>query len=164
MENQLKIIKNHRKILLSLIENLTQKQLWIIPDGYSNNIIWNLGHILVTQQLLSYGLSNVPFVIDQKLIEKYRKGSSITENISTEDFIELKKLFLETINCFEQDIIEKKFDNFTQYQTSMGLVLNSIEEAIPFIAYHEGIHFGIILSMIKKLSLDKLVITNENEK
>ncbi len=149
MENQLKILKNHREILLSLINRLNQKQLCAIPNGYSNNIIWNLGHILVSQQQLSYGLSNLPFTVDKVLIDKYRKNSVPTTNVSMEEINIIKSLFIDTICIFEKDYQDKKFESFNQYQTSMGLVLNSIEDSIPFIAYHEGIHFGIILSMMK---------------
>lgn len=153
MVRQLKILKNHREILLSLVNNLNQQQLCVIPNGFTNNIIWNLGHILVTQQLLSYGLSNRPFTIDKELIDKYRKGTKPFTDVSSEEIKKIKSLFIQTINIFEKEYQAKKFDNFTQYQTSMGLVLNSIEDSIPFIAYHEGIHFGIILSLKKQLNI-----------
>ncbi|MDO9260806.1 MAG: DinB family protein [Flavobacteriaceae bacterium] len=144
-------MKNHRRILLSLIDNLSDEQLYKIPTGFSNNIIWNLGHILVTQQLLSYGLSNIPFTVDALLIERYRKSSTAPQNVSSVEIQTIQKLFMETIVDFEKDYQLQKFNNFNHYKTSMGLELNSIEESIPFIAYHEGIHFGIILSMMKKI-------------
>lgn len=149
MESQLNILKSHREILVSLVNNLNQQQLCVIPNGFANNIIWNLGHILVTQQLLSYGLSNRPFIIDEELIQKFRKGSKPSADFSLEEINTIKTLFIDTITVFETDYQQQKFTNFSQYKTSMGLVLNSIEDSIPFIAYHEGIHFGIILSMMK---------------
>lgn len=42
-------IKN-RKLLESILENYSLKQLNMIPKGFSNNLIWNIGHIIVTQQ------------------------------------------------------------------------------------------------------------------
>ena len=151
MENQLKIIKNHREIILSLIADLNEKQLCEIPIGFKNNIIWNVGHILVTQQMLTYGLSNLSYSIDKDLIDKYRKGSIAVENVSLEEINLIKELFLTTLERLESDLNQQKFADFQYYKTSMGLELNSIEDCIPFMAYHEGIHLGIILSMIKRL-------------
>ncbi len=149
MENQLKIINNHRRILLSLIADLNEEQLCKIPNGFNNNIIWNIGHILVTQQLLSYGLSNIPFTIDKELINRYRKNTSAPQTVSKDEIQAIKKLFLDTMLDFERDYQDHKFATFNHYKTSMGLELNSIDESIPFMAYHEGIHLGIILSMMK---------------
>ncbi|HEX5743650.1 MAG TPA: DinB family protein [Flavobacteriaceae bacterium] len=151
MENQLKIIKNHREIILSLIANLNQNQLCEIPIGFKNNIIWNVGHIIVTQQMLTYGLSNLPYNIDKDLIDKYRKGSLAIENVSLDEINQIKELLLKTLERLESDLNLQKFANFQYYKTSMGLELTSIDNCIPFMAYHEGIHLGIILSMIKRL-------------
>jgi hypothetical protein len=152
MENQIKIIKNHREIILSLISDLNQNQLCEIPKGFKNNIIWNVGHILVTQQMLTYGLSNLSYKIDKDLIDKYRKSSVAVTAISVDEINHIKELFLTTLESLEIDINQQKFSTFNYYKTSMGLELTSIEDCIPFMAYHEGIHFGIILSMIKLIS------------
>lgn len=153
MEKQLDIIKNHREIILALIADLSNEQLCKIPKGFNNNIIWNVGHIVVTQQMLTYGLSNLPYVIDKNLIEKYRKGSVVTTNVSIDEIDQIKELLISTLESLEIDLQQNKFSSFNYYKTSMGLELNSIEDCIPFMAYHEGIHLGIILSMKKFINL-----------
>ncbi|MDP2089739.1 MAG: DinB family protein [Flavobacteriaceae bacterium] len=149
MEKQLDIIKNHREILLSLIADLNQEQLCKIPNGFNNNVIWNVGHILVTQQMLTYGLSNLSYKIDKELVDKYRKGSIAMKNVSTDEINQIKELLVTTLDTLESDLQQNKFASFNHYKTSMGLELNSITDCIPFMAYHEGIHLGIILSLIK---------------
>ncbi|MCB0460976.1 MAG: DinB family protein, partial [Flavobacteriaceae bacterium] len=57
MEKQVEILKANRKGILSLIEGLSIMQLNKIPQGFKNNIAWNVAHLLVTQQLLCYKLS-----------------------------------------------------------------------------------------------------------
>ena len=153
MKNQLKIIKNHREILLALIADLNQEQLCKIPNGFNNNIIWNVGHILVTQQMLTYGLSNLSYKIDQELVDKYRKGSIVMKNVSTDEINQIKELLITTLDTLESDLLLNKFASFNYYKTSMGLELNAIEDCIPFMAYHEGIHLGIVLSMKKFINL-----------
>lgn len=152
MENQLKIIKNHREILLSLIADLNQDQLCEIPNGFNNNIIWNVGHIVVTQQMLTYGLSNLSYQIDKALVDKYRKGSVVVNKVSTEEINQIKALLMTSLDELERDLQLNKFASFNYYKTSMGLELKSIEDCIPFMAYHEGIHLGIVLSMMKKVT------------
>ena len=52
MQNQIDTLLITRKFLLKITEDLTIEQLNKIPEGFKNNIAWNLTHLLVTQQLL----------------------------------------------------------------------------------------------------------------
>ena len=153
MEKQLDIIKNHREIILALIADLSNEQLCKIPNRFNNNIIWNVGHILVTQQMLTYGLTNQPYKIDKDLVDKYRKGSIVTTIVSADEINQIKELLLSTLDTLESDLKQNKFSSFNYYKTSMGLELNSIGDCIPFMAYHEGIHLGIILSLKKFVNI-----------
>jgi hypothetical protein len=45
------------------------------PEGYSNNLIWNIAHIIVVQQMLVYKLSGLPMMISDEMVEKYKKGT-----------------------------------------------------------------------------------------
>ncbi|MGH2624736.1 MAG: DinB family protein, partial [Sphingobacterium sp.] len=48
------VIKRTRIKLFELIEDLNAEQLNQIPDGFTNNIIWNVGHMISSQQGLCY--------------------------------------------------------------------------------------------------------------
>lgn len=52
MKNQNKTytLRHIRTSVLNLIESLTLKQINEIPAGFNNNIIWNLGHLVATDQ------------------------------------------------------------------------------------------------------------------
>ena len=60
METSLRIFENNRNVYLRFLESFSLEQLNKIPQGFSNNIIWNIGHIEVTQQILIYKLSSLP--------------------------------------------------------------------------------------------------------
>jgi hypothetical protein len=50
------------------------EQLNKIPqEGYSNNLIWNIGHTVVVQQMLVYKLSGLPMMIHDEMVSKYKK-------------------------------------------------------------------------------------------
>tara|TARA_R110002050_G_scaffold204327_1_gene339661 strand:- start:148583 stop:149035 length:453 start_codon:yes stop_codon:yes gene_type:complete len=138
-----------RTNILGLVENLTEKQLNTIPEGYNNNIVWHLGHVLATQQLLSYGLSGIEILLSDNIIEEFRKGTAPKTPYSDEDIEELKSLFIEVIDRTEQDFNDEVFEQFNSYPTSFGVTLNSIEEAVSFNNVHEALHMGIIMAMRK---------------
>lgn len=47
-----------RQNILTLMQGLSADQLNKMSAGFNNNLIWNAGHVLVTQQLLYYKLSH----------------------------------------------------------------------------------------------------------
>lgn len=147
--NAFEITRVTRRNILGLIENLTDEQLNTIPEGHSNNIVWQLGHLLATQQLLTYGLSGNDIILSDNIIEEFRKGTAPKVVYSNEDIEELKAVFIEVVDRTELDFNEEVFVSFDSYTTSFGITLNSIEEAINFNNVHEGLHMGLIMALRK---------------
>jgi hypothetical protein len=139
-----------RITLLKILNNLTLEQLATTPKGFKNNLFWNIAHILVTEQLLTYKLSNLEMQIDKRFVSLYGKGSTPKNRCTQKDIDEIKEQLIPVIKQTEKDYKNGVFKTFTSYPTSVGITLNNIEEALQFNSFHEGIHLGIILS-IKKL-------------
>jgi hypothetical protein len=138
-----------RNIVSKFLSGYTLEQLNAIPDGYSNNLIWNIGHIIVTQQLLVYKISDLPMMISNELVEKYKKGTK-PEHIATQTEVdEMKSLLFETINQTKVDYDKQTFENYKEYPTSTGFTLKSVEDALVFNNFHEGLHIGIMMSIRK---------------
>ncbi|MHA8059985.1 DinB family protein [Aquirufa beregesia] len=150
MTYQLNLIKQTRHNFLNLIELLSIDELNKIPDGFNNNIAWNLGHIVASQQILCYVLSGVLPKIGQEFIDKYKKGTKPESFIGNDEIQQLKVLSLTLMDELEKDMNTKLFDNFKSYTTSYGFELNNINDAINFFSVHDAMHFGVSLS-IKKL-------------
>jgi len=142
--------KYTRSILENLLNKLTPKQLYFIPKGFKNHILWNIAHILVTEQLLIYKLSGLDINMDNKFVNLYGKGSTPKTKISLTEIDEIKEQLIPLIEKTEKDFKNGTFKNFIEYPTSTGIVLRSLDDTFKFNNYHEGIHLGIILS-IKKL-------------
>ena len=149
MKTQFDILKIGRQIILKTIDGLTLEQLHTIPTGFKNNIAWNIAHLVVTQQLLHYGLADVNFLIPEDLIAKYKKGTLPSETFTQEEFEEIKELFIGLPETLEEDYNAGIFKNYKEYPTSTGFVLNTIEAAIPFNNFHEGLHLGTIMALKK---------------
>ena len=59
MDFTFQVLNNIRGIFKKIIENNSLKDLNKTPNGFNNNIIWNIGHVVVSEQLLAYKLSGL---------------------------------------------------------------------------------------------------------
>ncbi len=148
MQTQFNILQVTRNNIKTIISKLNLKQLNTIPTGFNNSIAWQLGHVIVTQQLLCYGLTNSNFTIKESLIDKYRKGS-LPKDINQKELEELLNLLTETSKKLALDYTNGLFKTFSTYETSFGFTLNTIEEAIIMNNVHEGLHLGNIMALNK---------------
>lgn len=139
----------HRKNLVKILENTPEPALADIPEGFRNNIWWNISHILVVQQLLCYKLSGLPLNIPEDLVGMYSKGTFPGVLPDPAERAEVGRLLVDTVGKLEQDYNDGVFENYTTYKTSAGFVLSSIDEALQFNLYHEGLHLGTVLSLLK---------------
>jgi hypothetical protein len=138
-----------RQRIVDVIDNKSPEQLNKIPQGFKNNLIWNAAHCLVTQNLLTYGLSNLPFDIDNGLIDDFRKGTAPNENVDSELIQKIKIDLIESPKRLLNQLESGVFTEFKNYQTSYGAELTNIEQAIAFNNTHEGLHLGIMMAMSK---------------
>ena len=151
MNQTFDITRTSRKILSQFLEKYTLEQLNKIPEGFSNNLIWNIAHIVVTQQILVYKLSGLPMIISDELLNAYKKGSKPEHSASQSEVEEIKILLSKTIDQTEKDFENGVFQNFEEYPTSTGFVLKSTQDAMVFNNFHEGLHIGIMMSIRKFL-------------
>jgi hypothetical protein len=143
------ITRTSRKIASQILQTYTLDQLNKIPEGFNNNIIWNIGHIIVVQQMLTYNLSGLPMMISNAMVEKYKKGTKPEHIVLQSELEEMQTLLLETIDKTEADFSAKTFRDFHDYPTSTGFILKSADEAMAFNYFHEGLHIGIMMSIRK---------------
>ena len=151
MEATLRIWETSRNIYLKFFDNYSLEQLNTIQAGMSNNLIWNLGHVVVSQQKLVYALSGLPMHIPDSLFEKYQNGSRPDGKTTQAEVDEIKKLLSEMVEKTKADFKAGIFKEFHPYQTKTGFHLGSWKEAMEFNNYHEGIHLGIMMSIKKFL-------------
>ena len=143
------MLKTERQLVLQGIENLSDEQILKIPDGRRNNILWNLGHIVVTQQFLHYTLSRLDMRIPKEMASMFRTGTSPAVWKETPDIKNLKLFLNELPDKLLEDYESGLFKEFRPYKTSLGVRLNYFEDAIAFNHFHEGLHTGIILGLIR---------------
>ncbi len=149
MNQTLNVNTTSRNMISKILENHTLEQLNKIPEGFSNNLIWNIAHIVVTQQLLVYKLSGLPMIVSDEIIEKYKKGTKPEQDATQAEVDEIKSLLFTTIEKTKEDYNNGIFTNYQEYPTSTGFVLKSVDGAMAFNSFHEGLHIGILMSIRK---------------
>ncbi|MCX2680575.1 DinB family protein [Galbibacter sp. EGI 63066] len=147
MDYQFEVLEKSRQSLLKLIEGLTEEEINKIPEGFNNNIAWNVIHVLITQQLICYKLAGEEGYVDEQTIKDYRKGTAPNPEkpVSLEEFEKYKEELMPNVSRIKADY--PKFTTYNSYTTSVGISLNSIEDAITFNNYHEGIHLGYVMAL-----------------
>ena len=153
MKNHIDILKATRANILKAIEGISLDQLNLVPDGYNNNLIWNAGHVVVTQQRLCYAMSGLEIKLPEGIIAIYKKGAKPEKDVTQEEVDQIKAWLTESIDWLEVDLEAGVFKTFKTYPTSYGYTLNSIEDAVNFNNVHEGMHLGYIIAMKKHLGL-----------
>lgn len=151
MDAVFKVWETNRKVYLRFLQNYSVAQLNYIPEGLSNNLIWNIGHVVVVQQALVYNLSGLPMLVSQELFERYKNGSQPSSNVSEKEIEQIQQLLMDSVEKTKVDYASEVFKNYKEYTTSTGFHLASAKDAIVFNNYHEGMHLGFMLKIKKFL-------------
>lgn len=149
MEAILKAWKTSRRLYLDFLDNYNLEQLNLTPPKFSNNLIWNIGHIVAAQQSLVYKTSNLPMNIPDEFFEKYKPGTRPGEPVSQSEVEEIRSLLISMVDKTEEDLKNGKFVLFSERTTITGFHLGTLEDALAFNNYHEGLHLGYIKSIVR---------------
>ncbi len=149
MENLFDITLKNRRLLYRILEKTPKEELLRIPEGFRNNIWWNVAHVVVTQQLLVYKMSGLAVRIPEKYIEPFKKGSVPERAPLEEEIKEIGGFLLSTVEWMREDYETNLFQEFNEYTTSLDVTLKNVEDAMAFNTFHEGLHLGAILALQK---------------
>jgi hypothetical protein len=147
MEEYLTTLILNRKELLKVIAQLNIDQLNLVPSGNSNNIVWNLGHLLIVSENLLYKHSPLERPAHEFDLSQFARNTRPEQFVSKDDVLLIKKDLLETA------------DNFMEIHNSSRLKEIDIEiekiiseDELRFILFHENIHYQTIMKFMYLVS------------
>lgn len=150
MQHALSLNRSSRQTLLQFLDNYTPEQLNAIPTGFRNNLIWNIAHIIVTQQGLVYSLSGLAPMVSKDMIDRYKKGTQPEGIVVQDEIEEIRRLLFATLDQTEADYAAGKFTHYQEFTiSSVGFTLRNIDDALLFNDFHEAMHLGIMLQLRK---------------
>ena len=136
-----------RGYFIKTVKNLSEDQWTKIPEGFTNNILWNAGHVVWCQAAFIYDMSGVPSPLPENYPALFKNGTSPSDWESTPDIEELLKHMAEIGPQIEADYAAGKFKERQPF--NQGFKIDTFEEAMNFNAWHEGIHLGTVTSLMK---------------
>ena len=151
MEKHFEDLAEIRKHFIDYLTQYDLKRLSFIPMGFKNHIFWNCAHALVTQQLMTYYLSETEMLVSRDWAMRFKKGTFGDQNVTEEEVQTLIELLQSTQIQLVTDYSNEKLSNFSPYETSFGITLNTIQDAIRFNNLHESLHLGYIMALRKNI-------------
>lgn len=136
-----------RAVLRGQLDGLSEAQMLTIPDGFRNHILWNVGHVVVSEQILLYRLSGLPLHVSDEMVARFARGSSPQEWTTTPDVGEVLDLLTALPERLREDVAAGRFETFKPYQTTTGPNLATFADALAFTLFHEGLHTGVVSAM-----------------
>ena len=149
MENLLSIQLHNRKIFHYYLKQFSLEQLNKIPEGFNNNILWNIAHTMVTHQLLFYKNTGNQLQIPTEWVALFAKGSRPERDMTAQEVKAIDAALFSTYEQFEKDLANGLFKSFSPYTTSTNMVLDSVATTQSFVLFHDGIHLGSVLALAK---------------
>ena len=147
------MIRASRTAVLEITAELSLEELNYIPASMNNNILWNMGHVIATQQNLCYLKSGLPAIVSDSFINSYKFGSRPENFIDLQEYQMIREGLNSHVEKLEEDYKNESFLNFKGYESILykGLMINAIDDAITFLTFHEGLHLGYIMALKHQL-------------
>ena len=141
------IFKKNRAYIEHIIGSVSDEQMLTMPDGFDNNIAWNLGHLIVAQQSLIYRQSSLETLTNRAHVAQFAPGTSPADWTTTPDLAALRALLTKSTEQMVADADAGLFQSYTPYTTTTGFHLATSDDAMTFNLYHDGLHFGAIMAL-----------------
>nr|WP_294860433.1 DinB family protein [uncultured Fluviicola sp.] len=140
--SQIETLKNQRTNLLLQLEGLSNEDIGLIPAGHNNNILWNLGHILVVPQYYFYVANGHSQNVEQYYIQNYMSGSYPKATNIDKEYNAIKVSLLPTLDALKSDFEKDMFKDFKAFGD-----LDFIS-TLEFLIKHEAGHLNTINNLL----------------
>jgi len=152
LKKEIELIRYVRLSVLHLTGTLSEAQMNLVPDKMKNNLIWNLGHLVFTQQMLCYGLGGLPTNIDTTYFSQFAPDTVPTRHIGEAEILKIREAFVDSFDKLAEDIEAGKLEDYKPWKLPTGIAINNIADALATNSIHEGRHFGVVISLVKLVS------------
>lgn len=126
----------------------------IIPEGSSNSIRWNFGHIAFVQEKLVFGISGAEMNVPMNYERLFGAGTKPADWTDTPpSFKEIASVLSEQkprIKTFLQGRLHQKLPS--PYTNRGGITFHTTGEAFLFGFYHEAMHMETIKRIYRSIS------------
>ncbi|EJL42317.1 hypothetical protein BAG01nite_22730 [Brevibacillus agri] len=137
-------LEDYRKEVLEAVNGLSEEEALIVPAGFSNNILWNLGHIYLDQYLWLQHLTKEEAPIPPGFREWFGYGTKPADWQSPPPPLQTILALLEEqpqqIRSAYGERLEEPFP-----ATESGM--HTIAQVLVRTIFHEGLHLSTITAL-----------------
>jgi hypothetical protein len=151
IDNIIDTIKHTRRNFLELVATCSTEEMNVMPEGFRNNLAWNLAHVVSSQQVLCYELSNVDPRVDMAFIDAYRPGTAPVAPIAEQEIARIRDYAVSTVPQLVEDYHAGIFTTYVARQTKFGVLISDIDQAIAYVSTHETLHFGYAKALLRTI-------------
>ncbi|HLR42291.1 MAG TPA: DinB family protein [Pseudogracilibacillus sp.] len=130
-----------RKITLSELDGITEEQADIIPEGFRNNIRWNLGHIYTLQNSLLAHNAGMDLTTPKHYEALFSPG---TKPADWEGDLPSLTEIIEKLTDQPAQIKEALSGKLDEPAIKPFIKQNNVGQILTFTFYHEGLHISTI--------------------
>lgn len=132
-----------RQGMIAVLDDLSVEQINEVPQGFNNNLIWNLAHVVACQQEYLYDRAGVETAVNVDFIAKYRGGTAPAEKLDQNAINTIKELALSTAQALVKDAKGNLRNAYKPMEvTGQKINLQTLDDAIAFMLFHEGLHLS----------------------
>ena len=147
-QTDIDLFRATRQNTYKLAKSLTLDQVNKIPEGFSGNIAWHLGHMVATHKGLVYQLNGLKGGFEKEFVVKYKKDSEPEAPIDQAEFDFILEHLISQIDELEKDLANMdQWGETHEYSTSYGYTIHNLEEAIRFSNLHQALHLGYVMAL-----------------
>ncbi|MDP8242965.1 MAG: DinB family protein [Candidatus Hinthialibacter antarcticus] len=155
--NEFKSLRSQTILIHECIANWVEPRVEVadvVPHGWKNNLLWHVGHLVLVPRMLTDRLAGKDVSAWSEYTQLFGRGTSPL------DWKDVHVPSLETLcDQLRYDVI----DVFDQYEsdwaltfdkpfaTQTGVVLGSVSDALRFSLFHNGVHFGMMMRLVKDI-------------
>ncbi len=150
------VLKQYEFVRLNtvkLLGGVSEEAAVITPEGFANNILWNAGHLLVTNELMMYGREAEFTHFPQQYKSLFAGGTKpVNWPAEVPTLAEVIRLLNEQQKWIVAEFADRLEEKMPKpFITGSGMHNEFYGEMLAFSLYHEGMHNGMINSL-KKLT------------
>jgi uncharacterized damage-inducible protein DinB len=149
-----------RSVTLKALQSTSEQLADEIPQGFKNNIRWNLGHIYVIHELLTHYFSGdtpqIPTNYDL-LFNRATTPNNWERELPPPTLKEISNHLTTQTDRIESGLKGRLFEVTTKsFQPTKDITYSTIGELLNFAVWHEGNHIGSIKALKRACGVTNL--------
>lgn len=131
---------------------LSRAQLLDVPDGLRNNIIWNLGHLVLDNGDMLYRPAGLDPPHPGTFLPLFDAGTSPANWTEAPSVPEVLQAFRAHPERLAHDIDAGRFAGFDPSLVISGWPVADFDETLAYATVHAGIHLGAVMAIRRLVS------------